>query len=219
MPSFLDQKQRSVETWWRRRRDRDYYSESEPCLPALSSFYLCASCFPDSADTLPSCFLVTPRHLGEILGRFRIKLISNSSGKCRSPQRLWPEPARRGMPRGAGNEQRQGPPQMWGITSCRSQPPSPKKAAPIEDPPALTASSSGGAVAARGARWAEMRWTGVTATSVSLQGLQAGQDASSEFSVRTRRLILGNGGRAMYGVHATHMGSCPERDRWGVHWD
>jgi hypothetical protein len=50
-----------------------------------------------------------------MLGRFRIKLISNSSRKCRSPQRLWPELAEEEedgegdgwTPRAMGNEQRQ----------------------------------------------------------------------------------------------------------------
>jgi hypothetical protein len=36
-------------------------------------------------------FLVTLRHIGEMLGRLRIKLISNSGGPYRSMQRLWPQ--------------------------------------------------------------------------------------------------------------------------------
>jgi hypothetical protein len=78
-----------------------YYSEREPCLTALWSFHFISSqphliSFPSSrwgsgaasptwCCRASSSLLVTLRQLGEILGRFRFKLISNSSRKCRSP--------------------------------------------------------------------------------------------------------------------------------------
>ena len=77
-----------------------YDSEREPCLTALWSFHLSSSHFisfhsssrwgsgpasPTWCCRASSSLLVTLRQLGEILGRFRFKLISNSSRKCRSP--------------------------------------------------------------------------------------------------------------------------------------
>jgi hypothetical protein len=80
---------REAEGWWRRRRGREYYySEGEPCLTALSSSYL--SAFPSARTRMSLFFLMTRRRLGEILGRFRFKLISNSIWHV-DRQRFWTE--------------------------------------------------------------------------------------------------------------------------------
>jgi hypothetical protein len=46
-----------------------YYSEYEPCLTTFNSFYLCAFQPPRHVAVV---LLVTPRHLGEILGVIQI---------------------------------------------------------------------------------------------------------------------------------------------------